>query len=170
MHFTATTLHQTIRFALNGTSAQLSSLNQQIAITAHTQDTGDVERTSTTTWTLQTAANFNDSGGGSGEFRQRPLCNGRSAQCCAERGCADLLTALVDAQIGGKLALCGNPHRIAARQRGGRHAAHRCRWSERRRRRATAITPVCKPCWRAFRSRRRRTGTPIRVRSVSRQR
>ena len=53
-------LNQTVRFALDGTSAQLSGLNQQISITAHTQDVGDVVRTSTTNWTLTTANNFVD--------------------------------------------------------------------------------------------------------------
>ena len=103
MHFTATTLHQTIRFALNGTSAQLSSLNQQIAITAHTQDTGDVERTSTTTWTLQTAANFNDSGGGSGGIPAATIMQWvpDPLSVALNEDAPTPLTALVDAQIGG---------------------------------------------------------------------
>ena len=53
------TLNQTIRFALDGTSLQLSSLNQQISILAHTQDNGAAVRYSETHWQLQTAANFN---------------------------------------------------------------------------------------------------------------
>ena len=59
--FTAASLEQTIRFALDGTSAQLSNLNQSISIIAHTQDTGGSEQTSTTSWTLRTTPGFIDS-------------------------------------------------------------------------------------------------------------
>ncbi len=59
--FNSASLNQSVRFSLDGTSTQLSSLNQQINITAHTQDTGAAERTSTTNWTLQTVPGFVDS-------------------------------------------------------------------------------------------------------------
>ena len=59
--FTVASLEQTIRFALDGTSAQLSNLNQSISIIAHTQDTGGNEQTSTTSWTLRTTPGFIDS-------------------------------------------------------------------------------------------------------------
>ena len=59
--FNAAALEQTIRFALDGTSTQLSNLNQSISIIAHTQDTGGSEQTSTTTWTLRTTPGFIDS-------------------------------------------------------------------------------------------------------------
>jgi hypothetical protein len=58
--FNAAALNQPIRFALDGTAAQLSGLNQPITIIAYTQDTGGAERTSSTSWTLQTAPVFID--------------------------------------------------------------------------------------------------------------
>jgi len=60
VHFTSAALEQTLRFALDGTSTQLSSLNQSITIIAHTQDTGGNEQTSSTAWTLHTASGFID--------------------------------------------------------------------------------------------------------------
>ena len=58
--FATASLEQPIRFALDGTSAQLSNLNQSISIIAHTQDTGGSEQTSTTSWTLRTTPGFID--------------------------------------------------------------------------------------------------------------
>jgi VCBS repeat-containing protein len=60
--FTAPSLQQTVQFALDGSAAQLADLDQAITITAYTQDAGGAERTSSTTWTLRTAADFDDSG------------------------------------------------------------------------------------------------------------
>ena len=58
--FSGPSLTQAIQFSLDGTAAQLSSLNQVISITAHTQDTGaSTAATSTTSWTLQTVPSFN---------------------------------------------------------------------------------------------------------------
>ena len=64
--FTTASLNQTINFALNGTSEQLNDLNQPINVTAYTQDGSGALRTSTTTWTLDTADGFVASGSGSG--------------------------------------------------------------------------------------------------------
>lgn len=58
--FNTPALDQPVRFALDGTAAQLSGLNQPITIIAYTQDAGGVERASSTTWTLQTSATFTD--------------------------------------------------------------------------------------------------------------
>ena len=64
--FNTASLSQTINFALNGTSEQLNDLNQPINVTAYTQDGSGALRTSTTTWTLDTADGFVASGSGSG--------------------------------------------------------------------------------------------------------
>ena len=58
--FNAAAVQQNLQFALDGSSAQLSGLNQQISIIAHTEDTGGNLLTSTTNWTLQTAPAFVD--------------------------------------------------------------------------------------------------------------
>ena len=60
VNFNTDALNQPIRFVLDGTATQLSGLNQPITIIAYTQDTGGAERSSSTTWTLQTAPTFID--------------------------------------------------------------------------------------------------------------
>ncbi len=58
--FTGPSLTQAVQFSLDGTATQLSGLTQAISITAHTQDSGASEATSTTNWTLQTSPVFTD--------------------------------------------------------------------------------------------------------------
>jgi hypothetical protein len=100
--FNAAALEQTIRFALDGTSTQLSNLNQSISIIAHTQDTGGVEQTSTTTWTLRTTPGFVDSEPVPGipaatitQWAQDPVPAGMAEDAPTP------LTAFVDASITG---------------------------------------------------------------------
>jgi VCBS repeat-containing protein len=100
--FNAASLEQTIRFALDGTSTQLSNLNQSISIIAHTQDTGGSEQTSTTTWTLRTTPGFIDSEPVPGipaatitQWAQDPVPAGMAEDAPTP------LSVLVDAQISG---------------------------------------------------------------------
>jgi hypothetical protein len=101
--FNSSSLNQNVRFALDGTSTQLSGLNQQISITAYTQDTGAAERTSTTTWTLQTAASFDDS---TAPVPTNPAANishwvQDPAPVAMVEDAPTVLSGLVDAQISG---------------------------------------------------------------------
>ena len=78
--FTVASLEQTIRFALDGTSAQLSNLNQSISIIAHTQDTGGSEQTSTTSWTCA-RPRASSTASRCPASRRQPLRNGCRIRC-----------------------------------------------------------------------------------------
>ena len=99
--FNSAALQQNIQFALDGSSTQLSGLNQPISIIAHTQDTGGKLLTSTTQWTLQTAASFTDTSATAlapasiNHWGTDPL----SVAMSEDSGTP--LTAFVDAQISG---------------------------------------------------------------------
>jgi VCBS repeat-containing protein len=99
--FTGAALQQNIQFALDGSSTQLSGLNQQISIIAHTQDTGGKLLTSTTSWTLKTDSNFVDLSPQAPEPATITQWVTDPVSVSMTEDAGTPLTAFVDAQISG---------------------------------------------------------------------
>ncbi|MEI7429507.1 MAG: hypothetical protein WCL27_03555 [Betaproteobacteria bacterium] len=103
MAFNSASLDQSIRFVLGGTTLQLTGLNQTISITSYTQDSGGAQRSSVTSWTLETSSSFVSTSTGSGTPAatiDHWLPDNPSVVSMTEDAPMSLIT-LVDTQING---------------------------------------------------------------------